>query len=188
MSRLQTIENALASINETVFQELCDSFLILKNENYRAFSRVGSQSGKQKTIKGTPDTFLLLPNIFMGNEGVFAIILKEDNSLVGSIGIITDPKRENTRTRMLGYWLKECHWGKGMASEATRTILDYGFNVLGLHLISANCYPHNTRSRLLLERNGFIYEGILHEAEMTYDGHVYDHLCFYQKKERVPMD
>lgn len=30
MSRLQTIENALASINETVFQELCDSFLILK--------------------------------------------------------------------------------------------------------------------------------------------------------------
>ena len=113
---------------------------------------------------------------------------EEDNSLVGSIGIITDPKRENTRTRMLGYWLKECHWGKGMASEATRTILDYGFNVLGLHLISANCYPHNTRSRLLLERNGFVYEGILHEAEMTYDGHVYDHLCFYQKKGRVPMD
>ena len=62
MSRLQAIENGLASINETVFQELCDSFLILKNENYRAFSRTGSQSGKQKTIKGTPDTFLLLPN------------------------------------------------------------------------------------------------------------------------------
>ncbi len=62
MSRLQTIENALANINETVFQELCDSFLILKNENYRIFSRVGSQSGKQKTTKGTPDTFFLLPN------------------------------------------------------------------------------------------------------------------------------
>ncbi|KVV13418.1 hypothetical protein AP058_02781 [Flavobacterium sp. TAB 87] len=62
MSRLQTIENGLSAINETVFQELCDSFLILKNNNYRAFSRTGSQSGKQKTIKGTPDTFLLLPN------------------------------------------------------------------------------------------------------------------------------
>lgn len=120
--------------------------------------------------KSIEDSKEVLHTVFMGNEGVFAIILKEDNSLVGSIGIITDPKRENTRTRMLGYWLKECHWGKGMASEATRTILDYGFNVLGLHLISANCYPHNTRSRLLLERNGFVYEGILHEAEMTYDG------------------
>ncbi|WP_188049126.1 ATP-binding protein [Flavobacterium sp. GP15] len=62
MSRLQTIENRLAAINETVFQELCDSFLILKINNYRAFSRTGSQSGKQKTTKGTPDTFLLLPN------------------------------------------------------------------------------------------------------------------------------
>ena len=79
-----------------------------------------------KTIEDSKE---VLHTVFMGNEGVFAIILKEDNSLVGSIGIITDPKRENTRTRMLGYWLKECHWGKGMASEATRTILDYGFRI-----------------------------------------------------------
>ncbi|WP_321345209.1 hypothetical protein [uncultured Draconibacterium sp.] len=62
MSRLQAIENALIAINETVFQELCDSFLALRNSNYKAFSRTGSQSGKQKTIKGTPDTFLMLPN------------------------------------------------------------------------------------------------------------------------------
>lgn len=62
MSRLQIIENALVSINEAAFQELCDNFLIRKNENYRTFSRVGSQCGKQKTIKGTPDTFFLLPD------------------------------------------------------------------------------------------------------------------------------
>lgn len=62
MSRLQAIENALSSINQAAFQELCDSFLALRNSNYFAFSRTGSQSGKQKTIKGTPDTFLLLPN------------------------------------------------------------------------------------------------------------------------------
>lgn len=62
MSRLQAIENVLVNINETVFQELCDCFLALRNSNYRAFSRTGSQSGKQKTIKGTPDTFLLLSN------------------------------------------------------------------------------------------------------------------------------
>lgn len=62
MSRLQSIENALKEINETVFQELCDSFLLRKNPKYRAFSRTGSQQGKQKTIKGTPDTLILLPN------------------------------------------------------------------------------------------------------------------------------
>lgn len=62
MGRLQAIENSIASINQAAFQNLCDSFLALRNNNYSAFSRTGSQSGKQKTIKGTPDTFLLLPN------------------------------------------------------------------------------------------------------------------------------
>ncbi len=62
MSRLQAIENELLSINQAAFQELCDSFLALRNSNYSAFSRTGSQSGKQKTVKGTPDTFLLLPS------------------------------------------------------------------------------------------------------------------------------
>jgi len=62
MSRLQAIENSLSSINQAAFQELCDSFLALRNSNYSAFSRTGSQTGKQKTVKGTPDTFLLLPS------------------------------------------------------------------------------------------------------------------------------
>ncbi|QGQ97920.1 ATP-binding protein [Paenibacillus psychroresistens] len=62
MSRLQSIENALVEINETVFQELCDSFLTIRNSNYSAFSRTGSQSGKQKTTVGTPDSFFLLPS------------------------------------------------------------------------------------------------------------------------------
>lgn len=62
MNRLQSIENSLSSINQAAFQNLCDSFLALRNSNYSAFSRTGSQSGKQKTVKGTPDTFLLLPN------------------------------------------------------------------------------------------------------------------------------
>ena len=62
MSRLQSIENGLSSINQAAFQNLCDSFLALRNSNYSSFSRTGSQSGKQKTVKGTPDTFLILPN------------------------------------------------------------------------------------------------------------------------------
>lgn len=62
MSRLQTIENRLKEINGTVFQELCDSYLTIRDNNYLAISRTGSQIGKQKTTKGTPDTFFQLPN------------------------------------------------------------------------------------------------------------------------------
>ncbi len=62
MSRLQTIENALKNINGEVFAELCASYLKIKNTNYRAFSRKGSQVGKQKSVVGTPDSFFLLAN------------------------------------------------------------------------------------------------------------------------------
>ena len=48
---------------------------------------------------------------------------------------------------MIGYWLDEAQWGKGYMSEAVCAVLDYGFNKLGLTLISANCYPQNKRSQ-----------------------------------------
>lgn len=115
----------------------------------------------------------------MGNEGVFVIIFKEDNLLVGFIGIIIDFKWENIWICMLGYWLKECYWGKGMVLEVIWIILDYGFNVLGLYLILVNCYLYNICFWFLLEWNGFVYEGIFYEVEMIYDGYVYDYLCFY---------
>lgn len=123
-----------------------------------------------------------LQSVFMNQEGIWAIELKETNHIIGSVGIIPDPKRENPTSRMLGYWLKETHWGKGLMSEAISAILEYGFTTLNLNLISANCYPSNIRSRRLLTRKNFLYEGILHEAEQTYDGRIYDHLCFYLNK------
>ena len=78
-------------------------------------------------------------------------------------------------------------------TEAVQSVLDYGFNTLQLSLIrscwssvnsalAANCYPHNERSQQVLKRHGFIYEGTLHQAELTYDGHLYDHQCYYLAK------
>ena len=51
--------------------------------------------------------------MFIGQENIWAMILKDTQQLIGSIGIVPDPKRENPQVRMLGYWLDEAHWGKG---------------------------------------------------------------------------
>ena len=87
MSKLQAIANALSTINDAVFQELCDSFLALRNNNYSVFSRTGSQSKKQKTIKGTPDTFLLLPN------GKYIFVEHSTNITEGLSKLIRDLKK-----------------------------------------------------------------------------------------------
>ena len=56
---LQEVENAIKAMNQAAFQELGDLFMISKNRDYSAFVCTGSQYGKQKTTKGTPDTFIL---------------------------------------------------------------------------------------------------------------------------------
>ena len=56
---LQEVENAIWVMNQAAFQELGDLFLISKIRDYSAFVCTGSQYGKQKTTKGTPDSFIL---------------------------------------------------------------------------------------------------------------------------------
>ncbi|NQT63641.1 MAG: hypothetical protein HQ556_11830 [Candidatus Marinimicrobia bacterium] len=66
MARLQSIVNALEEINSAEFQELCDHLIYGIYRNRLGFSRVGSQSQKQKTVRGTPDSLIILEN---GNYG-----------------------------------------------------------------------------------------------------------------------
>lgn len=131
------------------------------------------------------ETAEVLDAVFLGKEGIWAITSKEAGNVIGSIGLIPDPKRQNPHTRMLGYWLKEDHWGQGLMSEAVRAVLKYGFTNLELHLISANCYPHNLRSQRVLEKNRFQYEGQLRQAELMYDGRIYDHLCYFLEQPQL---
>lgn len=58
--RLQLIEKKLLAIDGASFQNLCDNYLSLREDECSSLNRSGSQLGKQKTIIGTPDTFLRL--------------------------------------------------------------------------------------------------------------------------------
>ncbi len=139
---------------------------------------LGNNAGwaPHKTLEESREILL---NVFIGQENIWAMTLKDTRQLIGSVGIVPDPKRENPQVRMLGYWLDEAYWGKGYMTEAVQAVINYGFGELQLSLITANCYPHNKRSQQVLERNGFIYEGLLHQAELTYNGNIFDHLCYY---------
>lgn len=87
MGNIQSIQNALIAINETVFQDLCDSFIVSINRDYRAFSRTGSQVGKQKTKKGTPDS------CFWQRNGKFIFIEYSTNVTSGVSKLISDVEK-----------------------------------------------------------------------------------------------
>ena len=113
---------------------------------------------------------------------VFGIIIKDTKKLIGTIGLIADPKRENPRARMLGYALSKDYWGLGIMTEAAKSVISYGFKSPCTDIITCCCYSYNKRSRRVIEKCGFIHEGTLHDGEMRYDGEIFDLECFVLSK------
>jgi len=90
-----------------------------------------------------------------------AVTLREKNTLIGACRIsISDPQN---REGSIGYIYNRDFWGRGYGTEAARAILDFGFDQLGLHRISAWCDVDNIASSRIMEKNGMQREGRLRE-------------------------
>lgn len=80
--------------------------------------------------------------------------------LVGGIGLIpmTDV---HSGTANLGYWLGEPYWGRGLAARAVSALLPYAFDELLFIRLQALVYSGNPASMRVLEKNGFVREGVM---------------------------
>lgn len=116
--------------------------------------------------------------VLLGVDGAFAIVLKSENKIIGTIGLMPDAKRENDKARTIGYSISEKYWGRGLMTEAVRAVVCFAFDKAGAELVSAYCYPNNERSKRVLIKNGFTYEGRLSRCEVLYDGRVLDNECY----------
>jgi RimJ/RimL family protein N-acetyltransferase len=54
-------------------------------------------------------------------------------------------------------------------SEAAHAVIDHGFNTVGLRRLEADIDPRNLGSAKLLERLGFVREGLLRERWVVGD-------------------
>ena len=88
---------------------------------------------------------------------VLAIIDRSTDSLVGAARIGVDS--EVHRRADIGYVLRRDRWGSGLATEAARLLVDFGFGDLGLYRIWATSHPENPASSRVLEKIGMSYEG-----------------------------
>jgi [ribosomal protein S5]-alanine N-acetyltransferase len=76
---------------------------------------------------------------------------------------------------MLGYAIDQAHEGRGLMREALEATIEHAFAVLKLHRIQANYVPDNARSGRLLERLGFVSEGLAKDY-LFIDGAWRDHV------------
>ncbi|RFC71036.1 GNAT family protein [Streptomyces sp. AcE210] len=56
--------------------------------------------------------------------------------------------------------------GRGLGTEATRLIVGYGFEQVGLHRIQLDVYSHNHRARRVYEKVGFVEEGTRRQSQL----------------------
>lgn len=101
----------------------------------------------------------------MANEGyknktryTFAIAQRASNALVGAIGLTVDPGHNKAE---MGYWVGEPFWNKGIATEAVKALLRFGFETLALNKIYATHFLRNPASARVMLNNGMIKEGDL---------------------------
>ncbi|MQA08532.1 MAG: GNAT family N-acetyltransferase [Pseudonocardiaceae bacterium] len=67
----------------------------------------------------------------------------------------------------LGYAIAATHWGRGYATDAIRTMLNFAFDRLDLHRVTAAIGPGNAASLAIVERLGFVHEGRLRDHVFT---------------------
>ena len=86
---------------------------------------------------------------------LFAVEEKLSGELIGFIGL-NSPKWESHFTPCveIGWRLSSTYWGKGYATEGSKAVLDYGFNICLLKEIVAITVPDNLRSIHVMDKIG----------------------------------
>lgn len=136
---------------------------------YASVEGVGEMAGwpHHETIEKTKEII----KRFIEEKKTFAIVLKENNKVIGSLGIenIEHHKMLSSplKGREIGYVLAKDYWGKGYMPEAGHAVVDYCFQHLGYDFLLCGYFQWNNQSRRVCEKLGFkFFDEILFETRM----------------------
>ena len=97
-------------------------------------------------------------NMFLDGKDTFAIVFKENNKVIGSLGLEEmrpDPVEGERFGREIGYVLSKEYWGRGLMPEAVNAAIDYCFRVLQMDYLACGHFEWNHQSRRVIEKCGF---------------------------------
>ena len=109
-----------------------------------------------------------------GCIGVWCITDRESGEKLGTVALLPMPVEEKDTDYSLvvpgrmpdgdieiGYFLKRSAWGKGYATEASKTVIRFAFEESPLTEVVANFEAGNDASKKVLEKVGFVYRGTM---------------------------
>ena len=115
---------------------------------------------------------------------IFSFAVTNGDTQIGNVSVC---RCENIhfRTAELGYYIGEEYWGKGAATNAVEQICSFVFKNSDILRIFAQPFAFNWASCRVLEKNGFVLEGTLHNNAVK-NGDVLDTKMYALiRKDRV---
>jgi diamine N-acetyltransferase len=105
-----------------------------------------------------------IKHLYERNEYIpFTICVKENDKAVG----LTAFHRVDLVSRAAAFSIRIAEkedWGSGYGGEATRMMVQHGFEVLNLNRIQLHVFTGNERGIKAYEKTGFVKEGLLRQA------------------------
>lgn len=157
---IKTNRLILRELQSTDLQELAS---ILADPKVMRFSPTGVNSVEQ--VQEKIQSFITYYKEF--GFGKWAVVLKENNQLLGYCGIAID-RIDGKDEKELGYRIDSRYWGQGLATEAASATVRYGFDQFNLPYLLGIVERANLASVRVLEKVGMRYKRvtIFHEVEM----------------------
>jgi len=100
--------------------------------------------------------------LFIQSKTTFAIVYKENNKVIGSLGIDkyeedVFPEFQEKQGREIGYVLSKEYWGQGLMPEAVHKVIEYLFEKEQLDFLICGHFVHNLQSYRVQEKCGFVH-------------------------------
>ncbi len=90
----------------------------------------------------------------------FNFSIFDDKDVIGGIGLLCEDGYSSHRSS-LGYWLAAGFRGKGIMTNVIESFVSYIFKNTAFKRLQAHTYCDNIASQKVLEKNGFLREGML---------------------------
>lgn len=146
--------------------------------NYGKDPLVGPMAGwKPFPSKEVSDR--ILTNNMIGRE-MFAITI--DDMLIGTISLYNNPYRKYNKAKTLGFSLRSDYWNQGLMSEAVKLMISFVFRKTDCEILEVAHHTDNLRSKRVIEKCGFNYDGRFNKYKILYDGRLVD-VDFYSMEK-----
>lgn len=113
----------------------------------------------------------------------FAIALKENDLLIGTISLYNNSIRKYNKAKSLGFSLHENYWNQGIMTEAVKLMIKYVFSKTDCEILEVGHHSGNYGSKRVIEKCGFNFDGRLAKFKKLYDGRLIDADFYSMTKE-----